>query len=94
MRISSTQQDPTDIRHTGLTWNGKLYVDTSITFVYRHGSLACQRATDATRCIVHKKGFQIFNYIDDFIGCEPPAHARDSFQQLMVLLRELGMPVS
>ena len=33
-------------------------------------------------------GFQIFNYIDDFISCEPPARARESFQQL------LGMPVS
>ena len=60
--------DPIDIQHTGLVWNGKFYIDTSIPFSYRHGSLACQRVTDAIRYIVHNKGFQIFNYIDNFIG--------------------------
>ena len=42
--------------------------------------LACQRITDSIRYIIYKKGFQIFNYFDDFIGCEPPTSARDSFQ--------------
>ena len=86
--------DPRDIRHTGLAWNGKFYIDTSIPFGYRHGSLACQRVTDAIRYIVHKKGFRIFNYIDDFIGCESPALAKASFECLNALLGELGMPVS
>ena len=60
----------------------------------RHSSLACQHFTDAIRYIVHNKGFQIFHYIDDFIGSETPVCARESFLQLLELLEELGMPVS
>ena len=52
--------DPKDIRHTGLAWNGKFYIDTSIPFGYRHGSLACQRVTDAIRYIVHNNALMHF----------------------------------
>ena len=34
--------DLRDIKYTGLGWKGKFYVDTSIPFGYRHGSLNCQ----------------------------------------------------
>ena len=79
MRISSMQTRSERYTTYGSAWNGKFYVDISIPFGYHHGSLACQRVTDAIRYIVHQKGFQIFNNIDDFIGCEPPARDRDSF---------------
>ena len=39
--------DPADIKCTGLHIKEKYYVDTSVAFAYRHGSLCMQRVTDA-----------------------------------------------
>ena len=86
--------DPKDIINTGLFHNELHYVDVSVPFGYRHGSMACQRFTDAIRYIMHKHGFTIFNYIDDLIGCEKPHQANASFQFLLKLLHTLGVPIS
>ena len=73
--------DPRDIVHTGLQWQGKYYVDTSVPFGYRHGSVCCQRVTDAIRYIMYTKGIEhLFNYIDDFMGVDHPAVVQAHFQ--------------
>ena len=87
--------DPQDIAFTGLQWQGKFYVDTSIPFGYRHGSVCCQRVTDAVRYIMHTQGVQhLFNYIDDFIGVDYPAVADSHFQKLLHIMAQLGIPIS
>ena len=87
--------DPHDIIHTGLQWQGKYFVDTSVPFGYRHGSVCCQRITDAVRYIMHTKGVQhLFNYIDDFIGVDGPAVVHAHFKTLLSLLARLGIPIS
>ena len=63
---------PRDINKTGLQFLGKYYVDTAVPFGYRHGSVFMQRVTDSLRCIMHKNGYFITNYIDDLIGCNKP----------------------
>ena len=87
--------DPRDIIFTGLQWKGKYYVDTSVPFGYRHGSVCCQRVTDAVRYIMHTKGIDhLFNYIDDFIGVDKPAVVHSHFQTLLSIMAELGIPIS
>ena len=87
--------DPRDIAYTGLKWQGKYYVDTSVPFGYRHGSVCCQRVTDAIRYIMYTKGIDhLFNYIDDFIGVDEPAVVHSNFQTLLSIMAELGIPIS
>jgi len=86
--------DPRDIVFTGLYWDGQYFVDTSIPFGFRHGSVCCQRLTDAIRYIMNCRGFTIFNYIDDCIGCDDPVLAGNGFDVLVKLMSELGLPIS
>ena len=74
--------DPADINRTGLQFEGQYYVDTSVPFGYRHGSVCMQRLTDSIRGIMHSKGYCIANYIDDLIGCDPPKVAWEAFNFL------------
>ena len=60
--------DPRDINKTSLHFLGEYYVNTAVPFGYRHGSVFMQRVTDSIRCIMHKNGYFITNYIDDLIG--------------------------
>ena len=83
--------DPRDIVHTGIQWQGKYYVDTSVPFGYRHGSVCCQRVTDAVRYIMHTKGVEhLFNYIDDFMGVDDPAVVHAHFKTLLSLYGPIG----
>ena len=86
--------DPKDIHFTGLNWHKKFYIDVAIPFGYRHGSMACQRVTDAIRFIMHQQGHSLFNYIDDLIGCKTPDQAWQAYKFLCDLLEKLGMPIS
>ena len=73
---------------------GEYYVDTSVLFGYRHGSVFMQRVTDSLRCIMHKNGYFITNYIDDLIGCDKPKVAVKAFQFLQNLIKKLGLVIS
>ena len=43
--FSHLKLDPGDINRTGLQFEGQYYVDTSVPFGYRHGSVCMQRLT-------------------------------------------------
>ena len=88
------ETDLADAKFIGLYWQDQYYLDTSIPFGYRHGAVCCQRTTDAIRYIMFNKGFFIFNYIDDLIGCDTPDIAIQAIQVLVVLLHDLGLPTS
>ena len=86
--------DPRDINKTGLQFLGNFYIDTAVPFGYRHGSVFMHRVSDSLRCIMHKKGYFITNFIDDLIGCDPPELAKETFQFLTNLIVKLGLVIS
>ena len=71
--------DPYDFDLLGLNWNGA-YIDTCLPFGTRHGSQFFQRTSDAVCYIMHRYGFDIINYIDDFLGFGTPSTAQASFK--------------
>jgi hypothetical protein len=73
--------DPADIFNLGLKIEGKYYLDASLPFGWRSGTLACQRVTDCVRYILNRKGVVIANYIDDFIGICPTDIANEHFKK-------------
>ena len=53
-----------------------------------------QRVTDSLRCIMHKNGYFLTNYIGNFIGCDKPKVAVKAFAILQNLISELGLVIS
>ena len=85
--------DPGDYDLLGLHWNGA-YVDTKLPFGCRHGSQFFQRASDAVRYVMRQNGFEVINYIDDFLGVGVPSDARRSFEKLHDVMTSLGLTIS
>ena len=86
--------DLVDINTTRRQFEGKYYVDTSVPFGYRHGSVCMQRVTDSIRAIMHKNGYFIINYIDELIVCDPPEVAWKAFRFVQKLILDLGLVIS
>jgi hypothetical protein len=63
--------DPFDVKYLGLYWRGAYYVDTNVSFGYRHSTLACVRVTNAIRFFLAHMGIFVLNYIDDIISIGP-----------------------
>ena len=84
--------DPGDLDLLGLK-HDSYYVDVTLPFGFRHGSVFCQRCTDAVHYIMkeHFNYPNLFNYIDDLIYIGLPGHIHDSYNALTVLLGELGL---
>ena len=71
------------------------YIDASLPFGCRHGSIFFQRCSDAIRYIMKEHGFPgLWNYIDDLIYTGLPSKIHDSFAFLLQLLTELGSDIS
>ena len=87
--------DPADIDLLGIQFQDKYFLDRSVAFGFRHGSLIFQRCTDAIRYIMTQNGFpNLFNYIDDLIYTGLPSEIHSSFKFLKELLSELGLDIS
>jgi hypothetical protein len=78
----------------GLKWHERFYVDVSVAFGYRNGTLACVRVTDAVRYILANMGIFVFNYIDDLNGIAPDEVADKHFSVTINLLKNLGLNLS
>jgi hypothetical protein len=85
--------DPADIVNLGLEV-GLFFLDTSLPFGWRSGTLACQCVTDCVRYILASKCVVVANYIDDFIGICPASLVEHQFQVTLNLLTELNLTVS
>lgn len=85
---------PADYFLTGIYWKDSFYLDISIPFGLRTGALACQRTTDAVAYIFKTRGYQVYNYLDDFAGAEDQNTAQSAFQALLDLLNSLGLAES
>ena len=55
---------------------------------------ACQRSTFAVAWILDRRGFQMFNYLNDFTSISPPNLATSYFNELGELLHHLGLEES
>jgi hypothetical protein len=82
--------DPFDVKYLGLCWWGAYYVDTSVPFGNRQGTLACVCVTDLLRYILSSKGILDLNYIDDIIGIAPDDVANLHFSKTLQVLNSLG----
>ena len=82
--------DPGDIDLLGIKFQDQYFLDRSVAFRFRHGSLIFQRCTDAIRYIMAQHGFPLlYNYIDDLIYTGLPSQINESFIFLKKLLGEL-----
>ena len=87
--------DPGDIDLLGIKFGDKYFLDCSLAFGFRHGSLIFQRCTDAIRYIMAEHGYPLlFNYIDDLIYTGLPSQMDAAFHFLKNLLVELGLDIS
>ena len=86
--------DPFDLDLLGLRWRDVTYVDTCLLFGSRHGTQIFQRISDAVRFIMRCDGYDVINYVDDFVGVATPSVAKESYDHLSKLLERLGLDVS
>ena len=86
--------DPSDYDVLGLKWNDLTYFDTCLPFGSRHGTQIFQRLSDAIRHMMRRLGYDVINYVDDFVGVATPSVARRSYDALIELLEKLGLEVS
>ena len=86
--------DPGDLDLLGFKY-GQYYVDGSTPFGYRHGSVFFQRCSDAIRYIMKTQGHpNLINYIDDLIYIGLPSKIDKAFNDLLCILRQLGLDIS
>ena len=86
--------DPGDINLLGLKLDS-YYIDQSVPFGYRHGSIFFEKVTDSIRYIMRKHGFpDLFNYVDDIIYCGTPSEITPAFKFLTHLIHQLGLDIN
>ena len=87
--------DPGDIDLLGMKFQDHYFLDLSVPFGYRHGSIIFQRCTDSIRHIMTKNGFPgLYNYIDDLIFTGLPSKIHPAYRFLQGLLEDLGLDIS
>ena len=87
--------DPGDLDLLGLK-HGDYFIDGTLPFGFRHGSVFFQHCTDAVRYIMKEKFDypNLYNYIDDLIYTGLPWDIYQSYNTLIQLLHELGLDIS
>ena len=85
--------DPADYDLLSLHWQDEDFIDTCVPFGSRHGMQIFQSLSDAVRYIFTTKGYQVINYVNDFIGVGTPTMPKISFNCLYTLLQDLGFTI-
>ena len=86
--------DPGDLDLLGIK-HKDYYIDGTLPFGFRLGSVFFQRCSDAIRFIMKQHGFnKLFNNIDDLIYVGLPHEIHKSFKFLQELLLDLGLEIS
>ena len=86
--------DPFDYDLLGLKWRDVTFFDTCLLFGSRHGMQIFQRLSDAVRFMMRRDGFDVVNYVDDFVGIGVPSVAQRSYDRLCEILGDLGLDIS
>ena len=87
------KMDPFDYDLLGLHWNST-YIDICLICGTRHGSQFFQRVSDAVRHFMCCRGFDVINYIDDFLRYGTPHTTKASFHTLHTVMEDLGLTIS
>ena len=83
--------DPLDYPLLGYLWEDMMYFDTALPMGLRSSAMACQRITSGVCYICTQSGYDILNYLDDFMGVAPPSQAWTAYHFLGELLSQLGL---
>ena len=86
--------DPGDLDLLGLK-HEQLFIDRTLPFGFRHGSVFFQHCTDAVQSIM-KDRFNfpyLYYYIDDLVYTGLPEDIYDSYNTLTRLLQDLGLKI-
>ena len=86
--------DPADVIHLDIKLNDKFYIDKNSASGAVHGTALFQRISNFVRFILGKRGFQVWNYIDDIYACYHKDHADKAFQSLQQVIQDIGLPVN
>ena len=87
--------DPGDLDLLGLK-HGDYFIDRTLSFGFKHGSVFFQCCTDAVLYIMKEKFTypNLYNYINDLIYTGLPGYIYDLYHTLIQLLHELGLDIS
>ena len=86
--------DPGDIDLLGFK-QYSYFIDQSVPFGYRHGSIFFEKVTNSIRYIMRSHGFpDLYNYVDDLIYCGTPSNIFQAYEMLSGLLEQLGLQIS
>ena len=86
--------DPADSIHLGIKWDNQFYIDKHLAFGAVHGTAIFERVSNFIRFIMAKHGFQVWNYIDDIYACCHVDVAREAFDTLLEVIRNVGLPIN
>ena len=82
--------DPGDYKFTGLSWRGKVFLDTRLAMGLRSSAFCCQSVTEIVAKIAGRSG-HVLVYLDDFGGAEAADKAASTFSHLGWLLEYFGL---
>ena len=84
--------DPGDALHLGIKWKGEYYLDRNLAFGLC--TAIFQRITDFIDLLMAKRGFSIYNYIDDMYACCQEDQAQEALQTLLSIVANIGLPLN
>ena len=82
--------DPGDYKWTGLSWDGKIFIDTRLAMGLRSSAYCCQGVTEMVAKVAGKTG-HVLVYLDDFGGADVGSKASTTFEHLGNLLEYFGL---
>ena len=82
--------DPGDYRFTGLTWQGKIFIDTRLAMGLRSAAFCCQAVTEMVAKVAGEVG-HVLVYLDDFGGADVGDKASVTFNRLGEILQYFGL---
>lgn len=82
---------PRDWSLLGTYWEGAIFLDKVAVMGSRTGPLACQRVTNMLRHFMADMGFEVSNYVDDFMGIELITDIWQAYGTIKNLLRDVGV---
>ena len=87
------KMDPSDYDLLGLRWRDVTFFDTCLPFGTRHGTQIFQCISNTVHCMMCRDGFDVINYVEDFVGSGTLSVTCGAFH-LLALLRRLGLDIS
>ena len=80
--------------HLGIYWQDEFYLDQNLAFGAVNGTAIFERITDLVRFIMAKKGYTVYNYIDDIYACCHKNEAQSLFDSLIEVLQSIDLRIN